>query len=252
MARGIRAEPLARFAARSGRLAIAGHRVVLGVGEQRRTIAGARLRGEGGGHPGRTLLRLETRRAQTRHVPGGRLVLAPGRLGQVPDVLVPAGQFVHVSIDPLPGGLLGRTGQLSRTGQCGAHVSSSASNNDNGTCSRCTPPAPIASCNASGRSAAARIEVPVPPNAVTSAAQSGWSRRTPIGAMPRSASFSSISRYPPLSTHTTTRSRACSRAVMNSCTENISAPSPSTHTTGRWGLAIFAPIEAGNPYPRVA
>src|SRR5690625_2879358 len=185
-------------------------------------------------------------------VPGGRLVLAPGRLGQVPDVLVPAGQFVHVSIDPLPGGLLGRTGQLSRTGQLGAHVSSSASNNDNGTCSRCTPPAPIASCNASGRSAAARIEVPVPPNAVTSAAQSGWSRRTPIGGMPRSASFSSISRYPPLSTHTTTRSRSCSRAVMNSCTENISAPSPSTHTTGRWGLAIFAPIEAGNPYPRVA
>jgi len=53
-------------------------------------------------------LDLESLAPQALHVPGGRLVLAPGRLGQLEDVPVPGRELAHVPGDPGSRGRLGR------------------------------------------------------------------------------------------------------------------------------------------------
>src|SRR5699024_4726192 len=82
-------------------LAVARHRVVLGVREQARSVAVGPGGAERGGHPAAADLDLEAVRAQSLDVPTRRCVLPPAWLGEVPDVPVPVRPRVPVAVDPV-------------------------------------------------------------------------------------------------------------------------------------------------------
>ncbi|MCY1450755.1 hypothetical protein D9M71_675840 [compost metagenome] len=107
MAGGEARQAFARHLAGRCRLAVAGHRVVLAVGGQHRTLAIPEGGAEGRRHAAAALLHLEAFLAQQFDVPGAGLVLAEGRLGVMPDHLVPVRQRLALVLHPVEGELLG-------------------------------------------------------------------------------------------------------------------------------------------------
>ena len=82
-------QALARLAPRHRRLAVAGHRIIFGIGHDGGPRPVGPCGGEGGGHAARAFLHRKALGAQALHVPLRRAVFPPRRLGQVPDVAVP-------------------------------------------------------------------------------------------------------------------------------------------------------------------
>src|ERR1044072_4170281 len=79
----------ARSAICDRRLAIARHRIIFGIGHDRRPLAVRPCRGESCRHAARSYFDSEAFGLQPVHIPFGRAIFAPRRLGERPDMGVP-------------------------------------------------------------------------------------------------------------------------------------------------------------------